>query len=45
MITGLPFSILMTGLGIIFLEGIVVNNAIVLIDFIDKEFVKLTPSS
>ncbi|MBO6517437.1 MAG: efflux RND transporter permease subunit, partial [Bacteroidia bacterium] len=33
-ITGMPFSILMSGIGIISLAGIVVNNAIVLIDYI-----------
>ena len=33
MITGTPFSILMTGIGIIALAGIVVRNAIVLLDF------------
>jgi len=33
MITGLPFGIIMTGLGVISLAGIVVNNAIVLLDY------------
>ena len=32
-ITGMPFSIIMTGVGIISLAGIVVNNAIVLLDY------------
>ncbi len=32
---GMPFGIIMTGVGIISLAGIVVNNAIVLIDYID----------
>jgi multidrug efflux pump len=32
---GMPFVIIMTGVGIISLAGIVVNNAIVLIDYID----------
>ena len=32
MVTGLPFGIIMTGLGVISLAGIVVNNAIVLVD-------------
>lgn len=32
-ITGMPFVVLMTGIGIISLAGIVVNNAIVLIDY------------
>jgi CzcA family heavy metal efflux pump len=35
-INRMPFSVMMTGLGIISLAGIVVNNAIVLIDFINK---------
>ena len=32
----MPFSVMMTGVGIISLAGVVVNNAIVLIDFINK---------
>ncbi|MBD3268179.1 MMPL family transporter, partial [bacterium] len=32
-ITGTPFGIIMTGIGVISLAGIVVNNAIVLIDY------------
>ncbi|TFH65210.1 MAG: efflux RND transporter permease subunit, partial [Gemmatimonadales bacterium] len=35
MVFQMPFVIIMTGLGIISLAGIVVNNAIVLIDYID----------
>jgi multidrug efflux pump subunit AcrB len=35
MVFNMPFVIIMTGLGIISLAGIVVNNAIVLIDYID----------
>ena len=35
-ITGINFSVMMTGLGIISLAGVVVNNGIVLIDFINK---------
>ena len=35
MIFEMPFGIIMTGVGIISLAGIVVNNAIVLIDYID----------
>jgi multidrug efflux pump subunit AcrB len=31
----MPFSIIMTGVGVISLAGVVVNNAIVLIDYID----------
>ncbi len=31
----MPFSIIMTGVGIVSLAGVVVNNAIVLIDYID----------
>ena len=34
--TGLPFGIIMTGLGVISLAGIVVNNAIVLLDYGEK---------
>ena len=33
---GAPFNIIMTGLGIISLAGVVVNNAIVLIDYINQ---------
>ena len=36
MITQTKFSIMMTGMGIISLAGVVVNNAIVLIDYIDR---------
>lgn len=36
MVTRLPFGILMTGIGVISLAGIVVNNAIVLIDYIQQ---------
>jgi hypothetical protein len=36
LITGTPFGIIMTGVGIISLAGVVVNNAIVLIDYIQK---------
>ncbi len=35
-ITGINFSVMMTGVGIISLAGVVVNNGIVLIDFINK---------
>jgi len=35
MVFNLPFVIIMTGVGVISLAGIVVNNAIVLIDYID----------
>lgn len=35
MITSTPFGIIMTGIGIISLAGVVVNNAIVLIDYIN----------
>ncbi|MEY3013969.1 MAG: hypothetical protein RIT45_2704 [Pseudomonadota bacterium] len=35
-ITGKPFGVVMTGLGVISLAGVVVNNAIVLIDFIES---------
>ncbi|MBE9536285.1 MAG: efflux RND transporter permease subunit [Proteobacteria bacterium] len=33
-ITGTPFGIIMTGIGVISLAGVVVNNAIVLLDYI-----------
>lgn len=36
MITGMPFGIIMTGIGVISLAGVVVNNAIVLIDYINQ---------
>jgi CzcA family heavy metal efflux pump len=36
MVTGTPFGIIMTGIGIISLAGVVVNNAIVLIDYINQ---------
>ncbi len=36
MITGQPFGVVMTGIGIIALAGVVVNNNIVLIDTYDK---------
>ena len=35
MVFSMPFGIIMTGVGVISLAGIVVNNAIVLIDYID----------
>jgi multidrug efflux pump len=35
-ITGTPFGILMTGVGVISLAGVVVNNAIVLLDYVEK---------
>ncbi len=45
MITGMPFGIIMTGIGVISLAGVVVNNAIVLIDYINllrKDGLELT---
>ncbi len=36
LVTGFPFNVIMTGIGVISLGGIVVNNAIVLLDFIEK---------
>ena len=36
LVTFKPFGIIMTGIGIISLAGVVVNNAIVLIDYIEK---------
>jgi len=35
-ITGTPFGIMMTGIGIISLAGVVVNNAIVLLDYVEQ---------
>ncbi|MBN2195398.1 MAG: efflux RND transporter permease subunit [Polyangiaceae bacterium] len=35
-ITGTPFGIVMTGLGVISLAGVVVNNSIVLLDYVGK---------
>ncbi len=37
-IFGLPFGIIMTGIGVISLAGVAVNNAIVLIDFIEVRY-------
>ena len=36
LISGLPFGIIMTGVGVISLAGVVVNNAIVLLDYTMK---------
>ncbi len=36
MVTSTPFGIIMTGIGVISLAGVVVNNAIVLIDYINQ---------
>ncbi len=36
MVFRMPFGIIMTGVGVISLAGVVVNNAIVLIDYIDQ---------
>ncbi len=36
LVTGTPFGIIMTGIGVVSLAGIVVNNAIVLCDFIQQ---------
>jgi len=36
LITGKPFGVIMTGLGVISLAGVVVNNAIVFIDYIQQ---------
>ncbi len=35
-ITGKPFGVIMTGIGVISLAGVVVNNAIVLLDFVQQ---------
>ncbi|MED5372833.1 MAG: efflux RND transporter permease subunit [Myxococcota bacterium] len=36
LLTGTPFGIMMTGVGVISLAGVVVNNAIVLLDYVDQ---------
>ena len=36
LLTGTPFGIIMTGIGIISLAGVVVNNAIVLLDYVER---------
>ncbi len=36
LVTGTPFGIIMTGLGVISLGGVVVNNAIVLLDYAEQ---------
>ena len=36
MLTSTPFGIIMTGIGVVSLAGVVVNNAIVLIDYINQ---------
>jgi len=35
-LTGTPFGIMMTGIGVISLAGVVVNNAIVLLDYVEQ---------
>jgi len=35
-LTGTPFGVMMTGLGVISLAGVVVNNAIVLLDYVER---------
>lgn len=35
-LTGTPFGVMMTGLGVISLAGVVVNNAIVLLDYVEQ---------
>ncbi len=36
MLTGTPFGVIMTGIGVISLAGVVVNNAIVLLDYVEQ---------
>ena len=36
LLTGTPFGVIMTGLGVISLAGVVVNNAIVLLDYVER---------
>jgi outer membrane protein TolC len=35
-LTGTPFGIIMTGIGVVSLAGVVVNNAIVLLDYVEQ---------
>ncbi len=35
-VTGTPFGVIMTGIGVISLAGVVVNNAIVLLDYVEQ---------
>jgi multidrug efflux pump len=35
-LTGTPFGVIMTGIGVVSLAGVVVNNAIVLIDYVNQ---------
>lgn len=44
LVTGRPFSVTMTGVGIISLAGVVVNNAIVLIDYFNQLKARGIPS-
>ncbi|MCO4743889.1 MAG: efflux RND transporter permease subunit [Proteobacteria bacterium] len=36
LLTGMPFGVIMTGIGVISLAGVVVNNAIVLLDYVQQ---------
>jgi multidrug efflux pump subunit AcrB len=45
LITGTAFGIIMTGIGVISLAGVVVNNAIVLIDYINQQLAKSLSST
>jgi multidrug efflux pump subunit AcrB/outer membrane protein TolC len=36
LLTGTPFGVMMTGIGVISLAGVVVNNAIVLLDYVNQ---------
>lgn len=36
LLTGQPFGVMMTGIGVISLAGVVVNNAIVLLDYVEQ---------
>ena len=44
LVTGTAFGIIMTGIGVISLAGVVVNNAIVLIDYYNQLLARGTPS-
>ena len=40
LVTGKPFGVIMTGIGVISLAGVVVNNAIVLLDYVERQRAK-----
>jgi len=44
LVTGMAFGVIMTGIGVISLAGVVVNNAIVLIDYYERLLARGMPS-